>query len=66
MGAGIYDYKELSHQVELHTGGLGSSTLVSADPSDPLAFDQGVLFTSHCLERNMAKMLELWTEVFNR
>lgn len=40
MGAGIYDYKELSHQIELYTGGLGASTLVSADPSDVLDYDQ--------------------------
>lgn len=66
MGAGIYDYKELSHQIELHTGGLNASTLVSPDPSDLMSFEQGVLFTSYCLERNLDKTLDLWTEIFDR
>lgn len=65
MGAGSYDYKELSHQVELYTGGLTASPLVVPDPSDSLGFEQGVLFSSYCLERNLDRMLDLWTEIFN-
>ncbi|XP_053386243.1 presequence protease, mitochondrial-like [Mercenaria mercenaria] len=66
MGAGIYDFKELSHQAELYTGGLSAGTLVSQDPTDPLDFDQGVVFSSYCLERNFDKTLDLWTEIFDR
>ena len=66
MGAGIMDYKELSHQAELHTGGLNAGTHVSMAPNDLFGFDQGVLFSSFCLERNFEKMLELWTEIFDR
>ena len=66
MGAGVMDYKELSHQAELHTGGLNAATHVSMNPNDLFGFDQGVLFSSHCLERNLEKMLELWTEIFDR
>ncbi|KAL4217277.1 Presequence protease [Mactra antiquata] len=66
MGAGIYDYKELSHQIDLHTGGLNASTLVAQDPTDLLAFEQGVMFSSSCLERNLDRMFDLWTEIFDR
>ena len=40
MGAGVMDYKELSHQAELHTGGLNASTHVSVDPADINGFTQ--------------------------
>ncbi|XP_060572656.1 presequence protease, mitochondrial-like, partial [Ruditapes philippinarum] len=66
MGAGIYDYKQLSHQIELYTGGLNAQTLVSPDPSDSLGYDQGVHFSSYCLEGNFDRMLDLWTEIFDR
>lgn len=66
MGAGVMDYMELSHEIELHTGGLNASTHVCTDPLDLYGFDQGVVFSSHCLERNLDEMLELWTEIFDR
>ncbi|XP_052814769.1 presequence protease, mitochondrial-like [Mya arenaria] len=66
MGAGAYDYKELSHQAELHTGGLNAGTHVSAHHTNPDDFDQGVVFSSYCLERNLNRMLDLWTEIFDR
>ncbi len=33
MGAGVYDYKELSHQMELYTGGLSASCHIASHPS---------------------------------
>ncbi|WAR10315.1 CYM1-like protein [Mya arenaria] len=59
MGAGAYDYKELSHQAELHTGGLNAGTHVSAHHTNPDDFDQGVVFSSYCLERNLNRMSNL-------
>ncbi|KAH3747814.1 hypothetical protein DPMN_182246 [Dreissena polymorpha] len=66
MGAGVYDYKALSHQVELFTGGLHGDCHVVASPTNPRGLDQGLVFTSHCLERNISNMLGLWTEIFDR
>ena len=40
MGAGVMDYMELSHQAELHTGGLNAGTHISPDPSDLYGFNQ--------------------------
>ena len=40
MGAGVMDYMELSHEIELHTGGLNASTHVCTDPVDLYGFDQ--------------------------
>ncbi|KAL3855313.1 hypothetical protein ACJMK2_014529 [Sinanodonta woodiana] len=64
MGAGPYDYKQFSHEVERYTGGLGCGTHIGTDPNDCLALEQGLIFSSHCLERNTEKMFALWTEIF--
>lgn len=32
--------------------------------SNEVAFDQGVLFSSHCLDRHLPYMLSLWEDVF--
>lgn len=64
MGAGSMDYKELSQQIELTTSGLGAGTHVNQHHSDNYSYEQGVEFSSYCLDRNVDKMLDLWTNIF--
>ncbi|XP_048237962.1 presequence protease, mitochondrial-like isoform X1 [Haliotis rufescens] len=64
MGAGPYDYKSLSEEMQLYTGGLSSGLTIASHHTEPYAFQQGVAFSSHCLERNLNKMAELWTHIF--
>ncbi|KAI0212017.1 Presequence protease, mitochondrial [Lamellibrachia satsuma] len=66
MGARSMDYKDLSEQIDLTTGGLGVSTHVTDHHTDEDLFEKGVVFSSYCLDRNVNKMFELWTEIFNR
>jgi len=65
LGAGQFDYKELSQQIELHTGGLGVSPHISTHHTDEDSFEQGLMLSSHCLERNIPMMFYLWQEVLN-
>ncbi|KAK3104887.1 hypothetical protein FSP39_012452 [Pinctada imbricata] len=66
MGAGSMDYRQLSQEAELHTGGLDADTHVVTMYDNNDLVQQGVVFSSYCLDRNLDKMLELWTEIFCR
>nr|XP_033788785.1 presequence protease, mitochondrial-like [Geotrypetes seraphini] len=65
MGSGVYDYRKLAQQIELTTGEMSVSPLIIPDDSNLDAYEQGVLFTSFCLERNLPDMMHLWSEIFN-
>ncbi|XP_027697396.1 presequence protease, mitochondrial isoform X2 [Vombatus ursinus] len=65
MGCGIYDYREQAQQIELRTGGMSVSPHVIPDDSDLDVYEQGVLFSSLCLDRNLSDMMHLWSEIFN-
>lgn len=66
MGAGSWDYKELSQLTDLYTGGLGCSVHMSNHYSSTQSYEQALILGSHCLNKNLDKMLELWTEIISR
>ncbi|XP_056655979.1 presequence protease, mitochondrial isoform X3 [Monodelphis domestica] len=65
MGCGIYDYREQAQQIELKTGGMSVTPHVIPDDSHLDMYEQGVLFSSLCLDRNLSDMMHLWSEIFN-
>ncbi|KAM7400088.1 hypothetical protein PAMA_004675 [Pampus argenteus] len=65
MGCGALDYRQQSQQMELRTGGMSVSTQVTADASQLDIYEQGVLLSSSCLERNLPHMFQLWADIFN-
>lgn len=65
IGAGERDYRWMSLQQELYTGGMKAGTHVACHHSDPSSMQQAIRFSSHCLERNLGKMLLLWGLIFN-
>eukprot|EP00731_Ephydatia_muelleri_P032052 Em0023g559a len=64
MGAGDLDHRQFAQECDLYTGGLFVSPHVCSHHTSPLGYEQGVLFTSHCLERHLPHMLSLWEDVF--
>ncbi|KAK6166270.1 hypothetical protein SNE40_023007 [Patella caerulea] len=66
MGAGDYDYKRLSQEIELYTGGLATSPLISPHHTQPNTYEKGLHFNSYCLDKNVDKLLDLWSAIFNR
>ena len=66
MGAGHINYMELDQLIKLRTGGMGLSTHITTHHSDLNAFEQGLEFSSHCLDRNLPHMFYLWSEIFAR
>ncbi|XP_002750056.1 presequence protease, mitochondrial [Callithrix jacchus] len=65
LGCGLLDYREQAQQIELKTGGMSASPHVLPDDSHMDTYEQGVLFSSHCLDRNLSDMMHLWSEIFN-
>ena len=47
MGAGDMDHSQLTHEIELRTGGLGASVHVSEHHTQPDVFEQVLTFTDH-------------------
>ncbi|EHB04995.1 Presequence protease, mitochondrial [Heterocephalus glaber] len=65
LGCGNLNYREQAQQIELKTGGMTVSPQVLPDESHLDTYEQGVLFSSLCLDRNLPDMMHLWTEIFN-
>uniref|UniRef100_A0A8C7L895 Pitrilysin metalloproteinase 1 n=1 Tax=Oncorhynchus kisutch TaxID=8019 RepID=A0A8C7L895_ONCKI len=65
MGCGGLDYRQQDQQMELKTGGMSISTSVNPDYSNMDMYEQGVLLSSSCLERNLPDMFHLWSDIFN-
>ncbi|KAM9229505.1 presequence protease, mitochondrial isoform 2-T2 [Dugong dugon] len=65
LGCGILNYREQAQQIELKTGGMTVSPHVLPDDSHLDTYEQGVLFSSLCLDRNLPDMMHLWSEIFN-
>lgn len=66
LGAGSKSYRDLDLLMDLHTGGMGSSLHLSENPQDASNLIQnGLLLSSHCLERNVEPMLSLWKDIFH-
>ncbi|XP_048577548.1 presequence protease, mitochondrial isoform X1 [Nematostella vectensis] len=64
MGAGNLDYKEMAQLIERRTGGLSVGTHICTNHTDPMKYEQGVMFSSHCLDKNLPHMFYLWGEIF--
>ncbi|KAM5235047.1 presequence protease, mitochondrial-like [Ctenodactylus gundi] len=65
LGCGNLNARELAQQIELKTGGLTVSPQVLPDTSHLDSYEQGVHFSSLCLEQNLPDMMHLWMEIFN-
>lgn len=65
MGAGDMDFRQLDQAAELVSGGLGVGPHTCFHPVDITQYEQAIVLSSHCLNNNVQKMLDLWTCIFN-
>lgn len=65
MGCGTMDYRQQAQQMELRTGGMSVSTQIITDSNHLDVYEQGVLLSSSCLEKNLPHMFQLWSDIFN-
>lgn len=66
MGAADMDYRQLDQQIEHKTGGLSFGIHLTEGPDSVRAYEQGIHFSSHCLDRNLPDMFQLWQSIFNK
>ena len=64
MGAGKLDYKDQSEKMEMKTGGLDASVHINEFCENTKLFEESILFSSYCLDQNIAEMFDLWTDIF--
>ena len=64
LGTSNQSISELEDDIRRHTGGLSCSTFVSTDPNDLLLHKYGLVLSSHCLDRNTARMFDLMTDIW--
>lgn len=66
MGAGKMDYRQLDQKIELKTGGLSFGIHLTEGPDSVRSYEQGIHFSSHCLDRNLPDMFQLWQSIFHQ
>ena len=49
QGAGAFNFRELDTQIDLTTGGLGSSIHLVEKPDDCNSLTEAIIISSHCL-----------------
>ncbi|TRY56080.1 hypothetical protein DNTS_017927 [Danionella cerebrum] len=65
LGCGKLDYRQQAQQIELKTGGMSVSPQIIPDIQNLDLYEQGIILSSSCLERNLPDMFHLWSEIFN-
>jgi len=65
MGTQNYDYRVFDHMMEMRTGGLNFMNHIAEHKSNELAFEEGIIIESYCLDRYTNDMWKLWTELIN-
>ncbi|KAI7789381.1 presequence protease, mitochondrial [Triplophysa rosa] len=65
LGSGGLDYRQQAQRIELKTGGMSVSPQVIPDTDDLDLYEQGIVLSSSCLERNLPDMFQLWSDIFN-
>jgi len=63
MGTRSMDYRELSHRLDLVTGGLSASAMVHSGYNDLSSHHEPVVFSGAALTRNVNALLAVWREV---
>jgi len=65
MGTQRHSYCELDQLTQLKTGGLSLSSHIADDTMETFSYEEGILFASYCVDRNVKDMFSLWSELFN-
>ncbi|CAF0727797.1 unnamed protein product [Didymodactylos carnosus] len=63
LGSSKFNYSQLSEQISLKTGGLNVSTHLDDSPFEIEHYEEGILLSSYCLDRNIDAMFDLWEDI---
>ncbi|KAL1502220.1 hypothetical protein ABEB36_007394 [Hypothenemus hampei] len=65
MGTDKMNYKEFDNWINRKTAGLNFNIHVADSLYHLHTYEPGLLLSSHCLEKNVINMWELWVQLFN-
>ena len=66
MGTEKRDYRSLAHEIERYTGGLSASIALNTNPHDLEKLEGHLLFSTMSLEKNIAHMFSLLSEIISK
>jgi presequence protease len=61
-----YNYRDFDKHVSKTTSGLSFITHITEHIDQQGQYEQGILVSSHCLDENLPKMLDIWDEIFRK
>lgn len=61
-----YNYRDFDKFISKSTSGLSFVTHITEHIDQQGLYEQGVLISSHCLDENLPKMLDIWNEIFSK
>ncbi|KAK7862667.1 hypothetical protein R5R35_009240 [Gryllus longicercus] len=65
MGTKKHSYREMDQRINLSTGGISFTPHLRENLSDPSTHEQGLLFSSYALDRNIEELFNILSEIFN-
>ncbi|KAF6200005.1 hypothetical protein GE061_006304 [Apolygus lucorum] len=66
MGTKSRNYKQMDQLVQLKTGRLSFGTHIAENIYDILSYEEGITFSSMCIDKNVKAMMGLWTDIFTQ
>ena len=64
MGTKSHDYRSFDRLCELKTGGLSFSSHIAETKDSVNEYEEGIVLSSYCLDKNAESMWKLWEELF--
>ncbi|KAI8441289.1 hypothetical protein MSG28_014924 [Choristoneura fumiferana] len=59
-----YNYRDFDKHISKSTSGLSFTSHITEHIDQGDQYEQGLLISSHCLDENLPKMLDIWREIF--
>lgn len=66
MGTESMDFRQFDQMVRKSTGGLHVSQAIIDSPKNLLNMKENVILNSHCLDKNVNEMFDLWKQIFTQ
>lgn len=61
-----HNYRDFDKYISKTTSGLSVMNHVTEHIGQQGRYEEGILLSSHCLDQNLPKMLDIWTEIFEK
>ncbi|CAG9794133.1 unnamed protein product [Diatraea saccharalis] len=61
-----FNYRDLDKFISKSTSGLSVITHITEHIDQQGQYEQGIVLSSHCLDENLPKMLDIWNEIFSK